>query len=213
MKIAVGVLAVVLVAGGAYLMTRPNGTAQVPAAPTNTIANSGFSRERGSSTAPRLGTPITLADIAVGDHVMVNGTANTDGSIAAASVLVGNLPERQFTGSSTVPGGSTAPTAGTTGGTRSFADFQNMTDAQRQAFIAERQAQGGSLSGTRSGTTGGGRTFSRGGTTINGTVSSVEGDSIIVAIEGQGTRLVMTSSSTVLRKIAPPSAASSTPAQ
>jgi hypothetical protein len=208
LKALAGVIALLVVVGGAYYFTHVHGALQAPQTTAN--APSQPFGARGTSTFQHFGTPSTLADIATGDRVLVNGTANADGSVAASMVLDGVLPDGAFPGreASSTAGAPQARGSTSTGAPRSFADLQNMTDAQRQAFIAQRQAEGGGSfagrTGGASGTSGGtrARTFSRGGTTVHGTVASIDGSSIIVNVEGQGTRLVMTSSSTAFRKVA-----------
>jgi hypothetical protein len=156
----------------------------------------------------------TVSDIKAGSYALVVGEDQDTGIVLARAVILGSSTSTlssltsfggRGTATSSVGGGAVAQgqmANGTASSTRSSRgeQFANMTDAQRQAFIAQRQAQGGATGGSASGsgsgfagarTVTGSRTSFATAARYTGKVSSVDGDMVTLTLDDGSSVLVL----------------------
>ncbi|PIR93474.1 hypothetical protein COT99_00625 [Candidatus Falkowbacteria bacterium CG10_big_fil_rev_8_21_14_0_10_43_10] len=148
----------------------------------------------------------SLADLAIGQRVMVMGTANSDNSISANRVIIGDssidwqnfsqpmAPPIQEDDGSGRPATS-QPTSNFSGQRPDMENFQNMSEEER-AKLREEMA-------TRRGTAGAARP-NRGGAgmaRINGEIISRDEATITLKLAEGGSKLIFLSESTAVMKI------------
>ena len=142
---------------------------------------------------------LSLDDLVGGKMVMVTGTENSDGSISADRIIVGDqnmdfnnlgrnfvAPEQNNIANNDNQIPQTPPEF--TGGGRP--DFQNMSDEDRQAL---REQMMDNVNGARTGST---RSAGQAMARLNGEILSVDDDSLTIKLEAGGSKLVFFSSET-----------------
>jgi len=191
--------------------------------------NQGQARAQNNGQPPRFMndnfTAASSSALAVGQKVMVIGTSNSDGSLAASQIIIGNSDTDFASSSFMMFRGRTAtgtPDNGNSGGTASGQpgrrngmgqvgqggartgnpQFQNMSDAERQQFIENMRANGGGnfTGGTGSGgAQTGGRQFRAGSSApVAGEIIDLGESTITVKLDSGGSRLVFYSEKTAV---------------
>ena len=145
---------------------------------------------------------ITLADLQAGQKVMIMGTANTDGSLIAESIILGKAGEdfgvfgpadRAFLDG--VKENEQVPDSAVS--QPNFAgqdrpDFANMTDEEREAMREKMMANSPGA--------GAGRTVSNSALRIAGEILAIDESSLTVKIDEGGSKLVFFSGETRILK-------------
>jgi hypothetical protein len=156
--------------------------------------------------------------LAIGDKVFVVGAENTDGSISAERIMIGNsdtnweeltessiMPQGQTGGvaktdqaqiaqgtGNNVQGGQMQPSQGGKGSAP--ADFQNLSDEEKQAIMKERGAQGGPRGIATSGT-------NKNILQLSGEIISKDDSSFTLKIIDGGSKIIFFSSNSQILKI------------
>ncbi len=151
-------------------------------------------------------------DLAIGDNVMVMGAENSDGSVVATNVLIGDETQleavmskmRKNTNGSDIASGDAnntrqynAQMPSVSGGNRP--DFQNMTDEEREQMRSQWSSANGGNVGGRQKTSG--RTARGGGQArISGEVLSKDDTGITLKLSSGGSKLIFFSNDTKILK-------------
>ena len=148
---------------------------------------------------------VSLDDLETGLHVSVNGTENSDGSLSAAQIIIGNS-EADFNkmaglmqpidANNNQSKDSENQPVGVENGTKpNFEQMQNMSEEERVKLREEMKAQRGASDGTSP------RANMRGGTArLNGEIIDIDDSTITLKIKEGGSKLIFYSNETKVLK-------------
>lgn len=157
-----------------------------------------------------------LDDLEIGQKVSIMGTENSDGSIVANQIMIGDsetnfgelggnvqLRERAEINPDDMKNNidRRAPT-GVEGQRGNFEQFQNMTEEEREKFREERMAQGGGAGMRPNGATGATRMNRGGGSTrLNGEIIEKDETSLTLKLDDGGSKLIFFQETTRVSEI------------
>ena len=169
-------------------------------------------------------TAASSSDLVIGQKIMVMGTSNSDGSVSASQIIIGNANTdfststffRSFSGGENATSTDGNPPArqfrqgqtgqtGQNGAQPDFSRFQNMTDAERQQLRDQMAANGGGFRQGGGSANGGTRQFTRAGgagaSRLAGEIIDLDATSFTLKLDEGGSKLVFYSPSTMVNKI------------